>query len=171
MRPFRKLTQNAPFWSPPRPPSLHLCWLRTFKEIHSHNRKLHKCFTNISTFNISVFVQNSEWCQIFFPPLSRVFSSGNGCCWLFVEEKQKTIAFGNNIIAFVTSTMREKVMGRQNVFCSKHIDCFYASIYEKGRLIFFLQNFLTTAKLIRKGLVDKGKKKNIFPREENPKCR
>ena len=37
---FRKLTQNAPFWSPPRPPSLHLCWLRTLKEIHSHTRKL-----------------------------------------------------------------------------------------------------------------------------------
>ena len=70
-------------------------------------------FKNVLPIYIShvLFVQNSEWCQIFFPPLSRVFSSGNGCCWLFVEEKQKTIAFGNNIIAFVTSTMREKVMG------------------------------------------------------------
>ena len=39
--------------------------------------------------------------------------------WLLLivcREKTKTIAFGNNIIAFVTSTMREKVMGRQNVF-------------------------------------------------------
>ena len=39
--------------------------------------------------------------------------------WLLLNvcrEKTKTIAFGNNIIAFVTSTMREKVMGRQNVF-------------------------------------------------------
>ena len=35
----------------------------------------------------------------------------------------------------------------------------YANIYKKGRLIFFLQNFRTTAKLIRKGLVDKGKEK------------
>ena len=86
---------------------------------------------------------------------------------------KKTIAFGNNIIAFVTSTMREKVMGRQNAqmyFVSNTL-IVNANAYEKGRLIFLLFpfiNFLTAAKLIRKGLVDKGKKKNIFPREENP---
>ena len=89
------------------------------------------------------------------------------------RKNKKTIAFGNNIIAFVTSTMREKVMGRQNAqmyFVSNTL-IVNANVYEKGRLIFLLFpfiNFLTAAKLIRKGLVDKGKKKNIFPREENP---
>ena len=118
-----------------------------------------KCFTDR---HLCIYTTVND--QIFFPPLSplsRVFCSGNGCCWLFVEEKQKTIAFGNNIIAFVTSTMREKVMGRQNVFCSKHIDCL-CKCFWKGEIDFILfsfKNFLTAAKIIRRGLVDKGKGK------------